>query len=53
KYVTQLPTYYPAFAFFCNYPKYIKGAYKNYIENELRKKFDFTGVPIGVFFRKK
>ena len=53
KYVTQLPTYYPAFAFFCNHPKHIKEAYKNYLENQLRENFDFTGVPISVFFRKK
>ncbi|HKK76517.1 MAG TPA: ribosome biogenesis GTPase Der [Saprospiraceae bacterium] len=53
KYVTQLPTYYPAFAFFCNYPKHIKEGYRNYLENQLREHFDFTGVPIGVFFRKK
>ena len=53
KYVTQLPTYYPAFAFFCNSPKYIKESYKNYLENQLRSHFNFTGVPIGVFFRKK
>ena len=53
KYVTQLPTYYPAFAFFCNHPKHIKENYKNYLENQLRKNFDFTGVPIGIFFRQK
>lgn len=53
KYVTQLPTYYPAFAFFCNYPKYIKEGYKNYLENQLREHFNFTGTPIGIFFRKK
>jgi len=53
KYVTQLPTYYPAFAFFCNHPKHVKEAYRNYLENQLRKHFSFTGVPIGVFFRKK
>jgi len=53
KYVTQLPTYYPAFAFFCNHPKHLKENYKNYLENQLREHFDFTGVPIGVFFRKK
>lgn len=53
KYVTQLPTYYPAFAFFCNNPKHVKENYKNYLENQLRKNFNFTGVPIGVFFRKK
>ena len=53
KYITQLPTYFPAFAFFCNYPKYIKESYKNYLENQLRKNFNFTGVPIGIFFRKK
>ena len=53
KYVTQLPTYYPAFAFFCSNPKYVKDAYKQYLENFLRKKFNFTGVPIGIFLRKK
>ncbi len=53
KYVTQLPTYYPAFAFFCNNPKHVKENYKNYLENQLRKNFDFTGVPISVFFRQK
>ena len=53
KYITQLPTYYPAFAFFCNHPKHIRDSYKNYLENQLRKHFNFTGVPIGVFFRQK
>ncbi len=53
KYVTQLPTYFPAFAFFCNNPKHIKDNYRNYLENQLRKNFNFTGVPIGIFFRKK
>lgn len=53
KYITQLPTYYPAFAFFCNNPKYIREDYKNFIENKLRAKWNFTGVPISVFFRKK
>ena len=53
KYVTQLPTYFPAFAFFCNNPKQIKDSYKGYLENQLRERFDFTGVPIGVFFREK
>ncbi len=53
KYITQLPTRYPSFAFFCNYPDYIKGSYKNYLENQLRKHYDFTGVPITLHFRKK
>ncbi len=53
KYITQLPTYYPAFAFFCNNPKYVKENYKNYLENQLRSNFNFTGVPIGIFFRQK
>jgi GTP-binding protein len=53
KYVTQLPTTVPSFAFFCNYPDDIKTPYKNYLENQLREKFDFTGVPIRIFFRKK
>jgi len=53
KYVTQLPTYFPAFAFFCSNPKHIKEAYKYYLENQLRKHFNFTGAPIGIFMRKK
>lgn len=53
KYVTQLPTYAPSFAFFCNLPQYVKEPYKRYIENRLREKFDFSGVPIRIFFRKK
>ncbi|MEL6636726.1 MAG: ribosome biogenesis GTPase Der [Bacteroidota bacterium] len=53
KYVSQLPLYYPAFAFFCNNPKHIKESYKNYLENQLRSNFDFTGVPISIFFRNK
>jgi GTP-binding protein len=53
KYATQLPTYYPTFALFCNLPQYIRDPYKRYIENRLRKDFDFCGVPMKVFFRKK
>ncbi len=53
KYITQLPTYYPAFAFFCSNPKYIREDYKNFLENKLREKWNFTGVPVSVFFRKK
>ncbi len=53
KYVTQLPIYYPAFAFFCSHPKYVRENYKNYLENQLRKNFNFTGVPISIFFREK
>ena len=53
KYVTQLPVYYPAFAFFCNYPHLIKEPYRNYIENQLRHHFDFEGVPIKIYFREK
>lgn len=53
KYVTQLPTFSPSFAFFTNHPKHIKNAYKNYLENKLRETFDFTGVPINIFFREK
>ncbi len=53
KYVTQLPIYYPAFAFFCNHPKHVKENYKNYLENQLRKNFKFTGAPIEIFFRQK
>ena len=53
KYVTQLPTHSPTFAFFCNLPQYVKDPYKRYLENQLRKEFDFTGVPIRLVFRKK
>ncbi len=53
KYVTQLPTHAPSFALFCNYPEHVKEPYKRYIENRLRENFDFTGVPIQIFFRKK
>lgn len=53
KYVTQLPTYFPAFAFFCNNPKQIKDSYKGYLENQLRKNYNFSGVPMGIFFRQK
>ncbi len=53
KYVTQLPTYTPSFAFFCNFPEAIKTPYKNYLENQIREHFDFSGVPIRLFFRKK
>ena len=53
KYVTQLPTHTPSFAFFCNFPDDIKTPYKNYLENKLREHFDFSGVAIRLFFRKK
>jgi len=53
KYITQLPTRRPSFAFFCNLPQYIKESYKRFLENKLREKFNFTGVPIQIFFRKK
>ncbi|MBT8237427.1 MAG: ribosome biogenesis GTPase Der [Croceitalea sp.] len=53
KFCTQLPTPYPQFAFFCNLPQYVREPYKRYLENKLREKFDFTGVPITIFMRKK
>lgn len=53
KYVTQLPASIPTFAFFCNLPQYIKEPYKRFIENKLRQKWNFSGVPINIFFRKK
>lgn len=53
KYCTQLPVYSPQFVFFCNFPNHIKENYKRYLENQFRKKFDFTGVPIQFYFRKK
>jgi len=53
KFCTQLPTKTPTFAFFANLPQYIKDPYKRYIENKLRENFDFNGVPLQIFFRKK
>jgi GTP-binding protein len=53
KFVTQLPTHAPSFAFFCNFPQYVKEPYKRYLENQLRQHFKFTGVPIQIFMRKK
>ncbi len=53
KYITQMPLAYPAFAFFCNLPQYIKDPYKRFLENKMREQFDFNGNPITIFFRKK
>lgn len=53
KYVTQLPTHAPAFAFYCNLPQYVRESYKRYLENKIREHFPFTGVPIKIFMRKK
>ncbi|GGD54293.1 ribosome biogenesis GTPase Der [Muriicola marianensis] len=53
KYITQLPTPYPQFAFFCNLPQYVRDPYKRFLENKLREHFDFTGVPVTIFMRKK
>jgi GTPase len=53
KYITQIKTSYPSFVFFCNLPQYIKDPYKRFVENRLRENFDFNGVPIELYFRKK
>ncbi|MDR0206385.1 MAG: ribosome biogenesis GTPase Der [Bacteroidales bacterium] len=53
KYVTQLPTQFPAFAFFCNLPQYVREEYKRFLENRIREKWGFSGVPIEIYFRKK
>ena len=53
KYVTQLPTRFPAFAFFCNLPQYIKDPYKRFLENQLREHFDLTGCPVQIYCRQK
>ncbi|MBS0010182.1 MAG: ribosome biogenesis GTPase Der [Bacteroidales bacterium] len=53
KYISQLPTFYPSFAFFCNHPQYIREDYRRFLENRIREKFEFTGAPIKIFFRKK
>ncbi len=53
KYVSQLPTVSPSFAFYCNLPQYVKDPYKRYLENRIRERFDFTGIPIQIYMRKK
>jgi len=53
KFVTQLPTHSPSFAFFCNLPQYIRDSYRRFLENKLRQRFNFEGVPVRIFFRKK
>lgn len=53
KYVTQLPTRFPAFAFFCNLPQYVKEPYKRFLENQLREHFPLTGCPVQIYLRKK
>ncbi|MBC8485848.1 MAG: ribosome biogenesis GTPase Der [Bacteroidetes bacterium] len=53
KYITQLKTAFPAFVFFCNFPQYVKDPYKRFVENQLRKHFEFTGAPVQIYFRKK
>ena len=53
KYITQLPTRFPSFAFFCNLPQYVKDPYKRFLENQLRSRFNFCGCPIQIFIRQK
>ena len=53
KYVTQLPVAYPTFAFFCNLPQYVVDPYKRFLENQIRKNWDFSGVPMEIYFRRK
>ncbi len=53
KYVTQLPTPYPQFVFFCNLPQYVRDPYRRFVENRLRELWDFHGVPINIYFRAK
>lgn len=53
KFITQLPTKTPSFAFFCNLPQYIKDPYKRFLENKLRSYFNFTGCPVNIFLRQK
>tara|TARA_B100000575_G_scaffold294673_1_gene313046 strand:- start:19510 stop:20811 length:1302 start_codon:yes stop_codon:yes gene_type:complete len=53
KFCRQLPTKYPQFAFYCNLPQYVKDPYKRFLENQIRKHYNFTGVPIDIFLRKK
>lgn len=53
KYITQIPTHTPAFAFYCNHPDHVKESYKRFLENKIREHFDFSGVPISIFMRQK
>lgn len=53
KFVTQLPTHFPSFAFFCNHPKYVREDYRRFLENKLRENYNFNGVPIEIYMRKK
>ncbi|HOW25672.1 MAG TPA: ribosome biogenesis GTPase Der [Bacteroidales bacterium] len=53
KYITQLKTHYPSFVFFCNLPQYVKDPYKRFVENQLRRLYDFSGVPVQIYFRSK
>lgn len=53
KFATQLPTAFPSFVFFCNHPQYLKDPYRRFIENKIRERYDFTGVPMEIFFRQK
>ena len=53
KYITQLPTHTPQFAFFCNLPQYLNETYRRFLENKMRERFDFSGVPIEIYFRSK
>ena len=53
KFITQLPTRFPSFAFFCNLPQYVRDPYKRFLENRLRENFDFEGCPVQLFLRQK
>jgi GTP-binding protein len=53
KFATMLPTHSPSFAFFCNLPQYVRDPYKRFLENRIREEYNFQGVPIRIFFRKK
>jgi len=52
KFITQLPTKYPQFVFFCNLPQYVKDSYSRFVENQMRQMYDLSGVPIDLFWRK-
>jgi GTPase len=53
KFISQLPSHTPQFAFFCNLPQYVRDPYKRYLENKMREIWNFTGVPIEIYMRKK
>jgi GTP-binding protein len=53
KYAMQLPSPTPSFAFFVNLPQYVRDHYRRFLENKIRENWDFSGIPMQIFFRQK